>query len=120
MNETQTNKTGKGRSNRKNGGVSNAKKAVNSLVKGSYSKTAKNGKANNTKKNNNKTNKKTASPIRIIPLGGLGEIGKNITLYEFEGDMLLVDCGMSFPDEEMPGVDAVIPDFTYIIDNKEK
>ena len=120
MSETQTNKTGKGRYVGKSGGVSNAKKAVNSLVKGSYNKTAKNGKANKTKKSNNKTNKKTASPIRIIPLGGLGEIGKNITLYEFEGDMLLVDCGMSFPDEEMPGVDAVIPDFTYIIDNKEK
>lgn len=120
MNETQTNKTGKGRSYKKNGGVSNAKKAVNSLVRGSYNKTAKNGNVNNSKKNNNKTNKKSDSPIRIIPLGGLGEIGKNITLYEFEGDMLLVDCGMSFPDEEMPGVDAVIPDFTYIIENKEK
>ncbi|MBR7131988.1 MAG: ribonuclease J [Clostridia bacterium] len=59
-------------------------------------------------------------PIRIIPLGGLGEIGKNITLYEYEGDMLLVDCGMSFPDEEMPGIDIVIPDFSYILENKEK
>lgn len=120
MNETQTNKTGKGRYIGKNGGVSNAKKAVNSLVKGSYNKTAKDVKANKTKSNNNRKPKKSDSSIRIIPLGGLGEIGKNITLYEFEGDMILVDCGMSFPDEEMPGVDAVIPDFTYIIDNKEK
>lgn len=42
-------------------------------------------------------------PLKIIPLGGLGEIGKNITLYEYDGDMMLVDCGMAFPDEEMPG-----------------
>ncbi len=59
-------------------------------------------------------------PVKIIPLGGLGEIGKNITLYEYDGDMFLVDCGMSFPDEEMPGIDIVIPDFTYILENKDK
>ncbi len=59
-------------------------------------------------------------PVKIIPLGGLGEIGKNITLYEYDGDMILVDCGMSFPDEDMPGIDIVIPDFTYILENKEK
>ncbi len=59
-------------------------------------------------------------PIKIIPLGGLGEIGKNITLYEYDGEMFLVDCGMSFPDEEMPGIDIVIPDFSYILENKDK
>lgn len=59
-------------------------------------------------------------PLRIIPLGGLGEIGKNITLYEYDGDMFLVDCGMSFPDEETPGIDIVIPDFTYILENQDK
>lgn len=64
-----------------------------------------------------KINKK---PIKIIPLGGLGEIGKNITLYEYDGDMFLVDCGMSFPDEDMPGIDIVIPDFTYVLENKDK
>ena len=50
----------------------------------------------------------------------MGEIGKNITLYEYDGDMFLVDCGMSFPDEDMPGIDIVIPDFTYILENKDK
>ncbi len=60
------------------------------------------------------------SPVKIIPLGGLLEIGKNITLYEYDGDMLLVDCGMAFPDEEMPGIDIVIPDFSYILENKDK
>ena len=59
-------------------------------------------------------------PVKIIPLGGLGEIGKNITLYEYDGDMFLVDCGMSFPDEDMPGIDIVIPDFTYVLENKDK
>lgn len=59
-------------------------------------------------------------PLRIIPLGGLGEIGKNITLYEYDGDMFLVDCGMSFPDEDTPGIDIVIPDFTYVLENRDR
>ncbi len=72
---------------------------------------------NNKPQNNKRINKK---PIKIIPLGGLGEIGKNITLYEYDGDMFLVDCGMSFPDEDMPGIDIVIPDFTYVLENRDK
>lgn len=62
----------------------------------------------------------TAVPLRIIPLGGLGEVGKNVTLYECLGDMIMVDCGAIFPDEEMLGVDLVIPDFTYVVQNKDK
>ncbi len=78
-------------------------------------------KKTNTKKQNSQTKNRTSKkPIRIIPLGGLGEIGKNITLYEYDGDMFLVDCGMAFPDEEMPGIDIVIPDFTYVLENKDK
>lgn len=60
------------------------------------------------------------SKLKIIPLGGLGEIGKNITVFEYENDIIVVDCGIAFPDEEMPGVDFVIPDFTYLIKNKSK
>ena len=70
------------------------------------------------KRNNNRPI--PTKPVKIIPLGGLGEIGKNITLYEYDGDMFLVDCGMSFPDEEMPGIDIVIPDFSYVLENKDK
>ena len=65
-------------------------------------------------------NRPPEKPLRIIPLGGLEEIGKNITLYAYAGDMLLVDCGMSFPDEETPGVDIIIPDFSYVLENKDK
>ena len=59
-------------------------------------------------------------PLKIISLGGLGEIGKNITVYEYKDDILLVDCGMAFPDEETPGIDIVIPDFSYLTLNKDK
>ncbi|MDR1892341.1 MAG: ribonuclease J [Oscillospiraceae bacterium] len=59
-------------------------------------------------------------PLRVIPLGGLDEIGKNITVYEYENDIVIVDCGMSFPDEDMPGVDIVIPDVSYLVKHKEK
>ena len=58
--------------------------------------------------------------IRLIPLGGLNEIGKNMTVYECRGDMFIVDCGNTFPDSEMFGVDLVIPDFSYVVANKEK
>ncbi len=61
-----------------------------------------------------------AIPVKIMPLGGLGEVGKNITLYECQGDMLLVDCGLVFPDSDMFGVDLVIPDFTYVVENRER
>lgn len=60
---------------------------------------------------------KTAKKLKIIPLGGVGEIGKNMTVIEYGGDIIVVDCGMSFPDEEMPGIDVVIPDMTYIEKN---
>jgi ribonuclease J len=58
--------------------------------------------------------------LSIIPLGGVGEIGMNMTVFECGGDMLVVDAGLMFPDAEMLGVDIVIPDFSYLIDNKER
>lgn len=60
---------------------------------------------------------KTAKKLKITPLGGVGEIGKNMTVIEYGSDIIIVDCGMSFPDEEMPGIDVVIPDMTYIEKN---
>lgn len=58
--------------------------------------------------------------LKIIPLGGLDEIGKNITAFEYGNDIVVVDCGLAFPDEEMLGIDLVIPDFTYLVKNKDK
>ena len=60
------------------------------------------------------------TPVKIIPLGGLNEIGKNFTVIECSNDMFVIDCGLAFPDSEMPGVDIVIPDFSYVEKNQEK
>ena len=60
------------------------------------------------------------SKLRIIPLGGLGEIGKNMTVIEFGNDLLLIDCGMGFPDEDMYGIDVVLPDITYLRNNASR
>lgn len=58
--------------------------------------------------------------VKVIPLGGLGEIGKNITVIEYDSEIIVIDCGIAFPDEEMYGVDAVIPDISYLLENSEK
>ena len=70
------------------------------------------------KRENNKIFKK--SNLKIIPLGGLLEIGKNITVIEYEDDIVIVDCGLGFPEDDMLGVDLVIPDITYLEKNKDK
>src|SRR5258707_1211391 len=59
-------------------------------------------------------------PIRVIPLGGCGEIGKNMCIYEYGNDIAIVDCGVMFPNEEMLGVDLVIPDITYLADKLDR
>ena len=64
--------------------------------------------------------REAAVPIHIYPLGGLGEVGKNMTVYECNGDMIIVDCGLVFPDSDMYGVDMVIPDFTFVVQNRDK
>ena len=61
-----------------------------------------------------------AEKLKIIPLGGLDEIGKNMTVFEYGKDMIVVDCGVGFPDEDMYGVDLVIPDFSYLVQNAKK
>ncbi len=68
----------------------------------------------------NNNNDVPASPLRIIPLGGLEQIGMNITAFEYEDSIIVVDCGLAFPQDDMYGIDLVIPDVTYIRDNYEK
>ena len=61
-----------------------------------------------------------AEKLKIIPIGGLNEIGKNMTVYEYGGEIIVVDCGMAFPEEDMYGIDCVIPDVSYLIKNKNR
>lgn len=85
-----------------------------------------NSKRNSNRINSNYNSRSYATEQKPLPsvkvsfLGGLNEIGKNITLFECENEIIVIDCGMAFPDGEMLGVDLVIPDFTYLIQNKDK
>ena len=75
---------------------------------------------NNERVSKNVSAPQRKTPVRIIPLGGLNEIGKNFTVIECSNDMFIIDCGLAFPDSEMLGVDIVIPDFSYVEQNKDK
>lgn len=63
---------------------------------------------------------KNQTPLKVIPLGGLDGIGKNMTAFEYGNDMVLVDAGIMFPDDDQPGIDLVLPDYTYVLENEEK
>ena len=80
-----------------------------------------NSPAEKQNKKKGASKKKTnAQPIKIAFLGGLNEVGKNITLFEYKNDILIIDSGLAFPDEDMPGIDLVIPDFTYLERNADR
>ena len=68
----------------------------------------------------NKKIKSKTSPLKIIPLGGIEEIGKNMTAFEYKEEIIVIDCGLAFPDEDLYGIDIVIPDVTYLIKNRDK
>ncbi|MGZ6792748.1 MAG: MBL fold metallo-hydrolase, partial [Mycobacteriales bacterium] len=57
-----------------------------------------------------------AGALRVVALGGLGEIGRNMTVFEYDGQLLVVDCGVLFPEDEQPGIDLILPDFSYLRD----
>ncbi len=71
-------------------------------------------------RNSRKGGRSNEPVVKVIPLGGLNEVGKNITVLEYDNEMLLVDCGMTFPSDEMYGIDIVIPDMSYVVNNKDK
>lgn len=77
-------------------------------------------KGKNKTKTKSQSDKSKTAPVKLYFLGGLDEIGKNITAYEYGNDIIIVDCGMAFPESDMPGVDLVIPDFTFLINNKDR
>lgn len=115
-----------GNNGQKQAAVTKAAAAKTSLpaavVKPAPMDTAKPAPKANThaKRGRSKEKEQSKIPVRIVPLGGLNEVGKNVTLYECQNDMFLVDCGMTFPDEQMLGVDLVLPDLTYVVKNREK
>ena len=111
--------------NKKSNNIENKSKSNNaeSKVKNNID-----NRNNENKNKNNTNNRKGSTPkfeykrdsLKIIPLGGLDEIGKNITVFEYGNEIVLVDCGLEFPEDDMLGVDLVIPDITYLERNKEK
>ncbi len=120
----------KGSSNKTN---QSEKKSKKSNAQNSVSKTKQKNsssatkKSNTTKQNNKKTSRyskitppKRTEPVKISFLGGINEVGKNMTCYEYGKSMLIVDCGLAFPESDQLGVDFVIPDFTYVERNAEK
>jgi ribonuclease J len=74
----------------------------------------------NEQKNGIDLKEKRDERIKILPLGGLGAIGNHLTIFEYKDDIIIIDAGLQFPDDEMPGIDFLIPDFSYIIKNKKK
>ena len=126
MNDNNNNNSKKARKNN-SGSTAAPKKRVyrkNSSNQGSSTKSNKQATtANSTLSKERKVKQPKEirkTPVRIIPLGGLNEIGKNMTVFECSNDMFILDCGLAFPDADMPGVDIVIPDFTYVERNADK
>ena len=110
-NDFKRKKSNKNKPNKNKKGVLNKKQSQ------------KNNAPKKTQEKKHKNNKKPMKPdvnVRIAFLGGLNEVGKNMTLYECQNDMILVDCGLAFPEPDMLGVDLVIPDFTYVEQNIDK
>lgn len=124
-NEKNNNTSNTDNTNSKNNinNTDNAKNINNTNIRSTANNNSKNntnsiGTANNNK--NHVSNNKRKSKIKIIPLGGLGEIGKNMTVIEYEDEIMIIDCGMAFPDGDLYGIDVIIPDVTYLIKNKDK
>lgn len=117
MNENKSAKTSRRSPSAKKETASSRK---TSAAKSTSAKTKKAAESPKQKKSRQQSKEMRKTPVRIIPLGGLNEIGKNMTVFECSNDMFILDCGLAFPDADMPGVDIVIPDFTYVERNADK
>lgn len=113
MSEKQVNKSNKSRRGTKNYNTAGGKRTQ-------PVKTQSRVQGKNTQNKKSFKPKTPAPKVRIIPLGGLHEIGKNMTAIEYENEIILIDCGLSFPDDDMFGIDKVIPDFSYLTENSKK
>jgi ribonuclease J len=100
----RANNSGVGKTNSNRGGVSNKNSNRGAKSGGGAARSGK----------------KPSAPLKIIPLGGLDGIGKNMTAFEHAGDLILVDAGLMFPDDDHPGVDLILPDYTYVLENADR
>lgn len=110
------------KTNKNNKSIKNNKTNLNSILKPINTRTEKMSYpiSRNFSRNSNTKSRKQASKLKIIPLGGLEQIGMNITAFEYENSIIVVDCGLSFPEDDMLGIDLVIPDVTYLKENIAK
>lgn len=113
--------------NKMNNRINNGKmKKTNTMKKTGNVKQEKNLEISEKAVSVEKVNKqmppkgKKKSNLKIMFLGGIGEVGKNLTVFEYENDIVVVDCGLMFPDDDLLGIDLVVPDVTYLIENKDK
>ena len=119
MNQDQNNRTKKKNTNSKNARI---KKSIDAVIEAEMKKSAEYEVKYQKKKNHQSQNKpkKEKPKLKVIPLGGVSEIGENMMALEYENDIIVIDCGVGFPDEDMPGIDLVIPDISYLEENKDK
>lgn len=120
MNENNSAKTPRRSHSAKKEAASPKKTPRTASAKSTSAKTKAVADAPKQKRTRQQSKEMRKTPVRIIPLGGLNEIGKNMTVFECSNDMFILDCGLAFPDADMPGVDIVIPDFTYVERNADK
>ncbi|MEG0504158.1 MAG: ribonuclease J, partial [Raoultibacter sp.] len=84
------------------------------------SRNSQNNHRQNARKALDAPKKDQNATLKIVPLGGLDAIGKNMTAFECKGDMILDDAGLMFPDDDHPGIDLILPDYTYVLENADK